>query len=192
MKDLGARVAVAVVGIPAFLALAYLGGWALGVPLALVAALGAGEVYRFAECRGVRPMGWLGMAGAAAVVLAAVARPDFATLAPWALGVLGAVMFVGLLVALWARGPGGSPLAAVATTLFGVAYTGLPVAFILLLHALPARLARGDGKIEGERVKKTGAPLGGPGLWRSDPRFRGDRFPACAGTRLRRRRACRR
>ncbi|MDP2955343.1 MAG: phosphatidate cytidylyltransferase [Longimicrobiales bacterium] len=143
MKDLGARVAVAVVGIPAFLALAYLGGWALGVPLALLAALGAGEVYRFAECRGVRPMSWLGMAGAAAVVLAAVARPDFAALAPWAVGVLLAVMFGGLLEALWARGPAGSPLAAVATTLFGVAYTGLPVASILLLHALPAQLGWG-------------------------------------------------
>ncbi len=143
MRDLGARVAVAGVGIPAFLALAYLGGWALGVPLALVAALGAGEVYRFAECRGVRPMGWLGMAGAAAVVLAAVVRPDFATLAPWALGVLGAVLLLGLVVALAARSSGESPLAAVATTLFGVAYAGLPLTFILLLHALPTRLAWG-------------------------------------------------
>jgi len=138
VKDLGPRVAVAVVGIPAVLGLLYLGGWALGVPLALAAALGAGELFRFAECRGVRPLGWLGMAGAAAVVAAAVALPDFPRLAPWVLGGLLGFLLVALAVALWARGPKGAPLPAVAVTLTAVVYVGLPVATVVLLHALPA------------------------------------------------------
>ena len=140
MKDLGARVAVAVVGIPAVLALLYEGGWILGVAMAVLAALGAGEVSRFAECRGVRPFGWLGMPGAAALVVAAVAFPDFASAAPWALGGLGGLTLLTLLAALWARSPGDAPLGAVSTTLFGAIYAALPMASLVLLHALPERL----------------------------------------------------
>jgi len=140
VKDLGPRLAVAAVGIPAVLGLLYVGGWVLGVPLALVAALGAGEVYRFAETRGVRPIGWMGMPVAAAVVLAAVARPDFPSMAPWVLGLLGGLVVGALKVALVVRGPQGSPLGSVSVTLFGAVYAGLPVAFAVLLQAMPTRL----------------------------------------------------
>ncbi|GMV04723.1 MAG: hypothetical protein AMXMBFR53_10030 [Gemmatimonadota bacterium] len=146
MSDLGPRVAVAVVGIPAVLGLLYLGGWALGVPLAVAAAVGAGEVFRFAECRGVRPLGWLGMAAAAAVVVAAVALPDFVRLAPWLLGGLLGFLLVTLTLALWVRGPKGGPLPAVAVTLMAVVYVGLPAATLVLLHALPT--GQGWGRVQ--------------------------------------------
>lgn len=143
MKDLGPRVAVAAVGIPAVFALLYAGGWVLGVPLALVAALGAGELFRFAECRGVRPLTWIGAPAAGAVVLASVARPDFVLLAPWVLGGLFGLVLLSLTVALWARGAAGSPLSAVAVTLFGALYAGVPLAALVLLHALPTSYAWG-------------------------------------------------
>lgn len=143
MKDLGARVAVSVVGVPAVLAMLWAGGWALGVPLAAVAALGAGEIYRFAQQRGVGAFPWLGMPAAAGAVLAAVAFPGFGAAAPWLLG--GALVLVGvaLAAALGTRGPGEAPLGAVAVTLFGAIYAGLPCAFVVFLHALPARMGWG-------------------------------------------------
>jgi phosphatidate cytidylyltransferase len=144
VKDLGARVAVAAVGIPAVLGLLYAGGWVLGVPLAVIAALGAGEVYRFAEARGVRAFGWMGMPAAGAVVLIAVARPDFPSMAPWVLGLMGALAVGSLKLALVWRGPKGSPLGAVSVTLFGALYAGLPTAFVVFLHAMPSRMDWGE------------------------------------------------
>jgi phosphatidate cytidylyltransferase len=143
MGDLGPRVAVAAVGIPAILALLYFGGWVLGVPLAGIAALGTSEVYALSESGRARPFRVLGAAVAGALVLLAVARPDFASAAPWALGLLGGLMAVGLVLALGRRGPEGSPLSSVSVTLFGAAYCGLVLAFVPLLHALPARLGWG-------------------------------------------------
>lgn len=140
MKDLGARVAVAAVGIPAVFGLLYVGGWVLGVPLALIAGIGAGEVYRLARAKGVHPFRWSGMLVAASLVMAAVRYPDFEAMAPWALGLLGGLTVVSLKMALVARGPKGSPLAAVSVTLFGALYAGLPVAIVVLLHAMPTRL----------------------------------------------------
>jgi phosphatidate cytidylyltransferase len=146
MGDLGPRVAVAAVGIPAILALLYFGGWILGVPLAVMAALGTGEVYALSESGGARPFRGLGAAVAGALVLLAVARPDFASAAPWALGLLGGLMTAGLTLALGRRGPEGSPLSSVSVTLFGAAYCGLVFAFVPLLHALPLRLGWGGSE----------------------------------------------
>lgn len=140
MKDLGSRLAVAVVGIPAILGLLYLGGWALGVPLALLAMLGAGEVYALAEARGVRPLSWVGMPAAAAPTLLAVVRPDFLGWAPWVVAAYSVTLAVTLVTALWTRGPVGGPLASTSVTMFGVAYAGLPLAFVPLLHDLPRQL----------------------------------------------------
>lgn len=137
LGDLGKRVGVAVVGIPAVLGLLYLGGWALGVPVAVLAALGVREVHRLAGAHGVRPYRWLGMTAAAVLVLAAVRWPQFTPFAPWGLGVLGVVLGVGLVTVLFSRGPRESPLAVVSVTLFGVAYIGLSMASVVLLHALP-------------------------------------------------------
>lgn len=143
MKDLGARLAVSGIGIPALLFMLYQGGWVLGVPVAVVAALGAGEVYRFAECRGTRPFPWLGIPAAGGLVVLASLRPDFPAFAPWALGGLGLLVLLGLTLALFRRGPDGSPLGSVAVTLFGALYAGLPMACMVLLHALPDRTGWG-------------------------------------------------
>ena len=137
MKDLSARLAVAGVGIPALLFVLYQGGWILGAPLALIAALGAGEVSRFAECRGTRPFSWVSMPMAAGAVALAVVRPEFEAFAPWALGGLVLLVLVTLTLALFGRGPGGAPLGVIAVTLFGAVYAGLPMACMVLLNALP-------------------------------------------------------
>jgi phosphatidate cytidylyltransferase len=143
VKDLGSRLAVSGIGIPALLFMLFQGGWILVLPLAAVAALGAGELYRFAECRGIRPFPWIGMPAAAGLVVLAMMRPEFGAFAPWALGCLGVLALVALTLALFVRGPGGAPLGAVSVTLFGAAYAGLPMACMVLLHALPARLGWG-------------------------------------------------
>jgi phosphatidate cytidylyltransferase len=114
------------------------------VPLAALAALGAGEVYRLAQTKGVRPFRWAGMTAAGAMVLAAVARPDYLALAPWALGLVAGLAVACLKLALVTRGPKGSPLGAVSVTVFGAVYAGLPVAFVVLLHAMPTRLDWGE------------------------------------------------
>lgn len=143
MKDLGSRVAVAVVGIPAVVGLLYLGGWYLGAFLAVFAFLGAGEVYRLAETQGIRALSWLGMPVAAAVPLVSVGRTDYARAAPLLLGLLLGLGVAALTLALWVRGPKGRPLPAVSVTVAGAAYAGVPLAFAVLLHDLPARMAWG-------------------------------------------------
>ncbi len=143
-NELARRWAVALVGIPVVLGLLYAGGWLLGVTIAILAGLGAMETYRLAEQKkGTRPFRWLGAAAAAGLVLLASAYPSFPALAPWALSVVVAVAFFGLLAAI-VRGPDRQPLASVAITLFGTLYVGFSLAFIPLLHALPSIDAWGE------------------------------------------------
>jgi phosphatidate cytidylyltransferase len=137
LSELAKRVAVAAVGIPAVLALVYLGGWFLALPLAALAVLGVLELDRIAKAVGVRPLTVLAGAGAAALVLLAAWHPSFATYAPWALATLGLVAASSILGALWRRGPTDRPLESAGVTLFGVAYVGLPLSFVPLLLALP-------------------------------------------------------
>lgn len=140
-RDLPRRLGVAAVGIPAVLAFLYAGGWVLAVPLAVLAAIGADELYRIAVAGGASPFRRVGAVGAALLPVAATARPDWSCAAPWILAVLGGLALVSLTLALWTRWPDGRPLAAAAATLLGAAYAGLPLAFVSLLHALPARAA---------------------------------------------------
>jgi phosphatidate cytidylyltransferase len=146
LADLSRRVAVVVVGIPTVLTLVYLGGWIFGALVAVMAALATWELYRLAAARGVRPLRWLGVVGAPALVLAAVRWSRFADYAPVALAVLAGVALVALVSALFIRRPDESPLAVVAVTLFGVMYSGLSLASAPLLCELPA--ARGWGGAE--------------------------------------------
>lgn len=150
MSDLGKRWAVAGVGIPVVLLLLYLGGWPLAIPVAVLAALGARELYGFAEQGGIVPFREVGGAVAAALVLLAAWRPTFAGFAAPALGLLGAATAVALVVAMWARGVTGRPLDVVAVTLLGALYAGLALSFVPLLHALPATWGAGGA---------------GPGAW---------------------------
>lgn len=138
------RWAVAIVGIPAVLGLLYLGGWWLAVPVALFAALGALEIYRLAERSGIAPLGPLGAVLAAALVLLAAWRPTFAEFAPFGLALLGGGATLALAGTMAWRWPGGRPLGAVAVTLFGSIYTGLSLAVVPLMHALPETRAWTD------------------------------------------------
>ncbi|HET9948297.1 MAG TPA: phosphatidate cytidylyltransferase [Longimicrobiales bacterium] len=137
VSELAKRWAVAGVGIPAVLALLYVGGWPLALPLAALAAGGALECYALARRGGVMPLGALGAGAAAALVLVAAWRPTFERFAPLALALTGALAALALLGAMRARWPGGRPLAAVGVTVFGALYAGLSLAFVPLLHELP-------------------------------------------------------
>ena len=129
------RVAFAVVAIPAALAIVWLGGWWLTGLVALVAVLGAHEVYRFALQKGTRPFTWLGMGVAAlvpAVVWLVIGPEQFDAVryipyAPLALLAL-------LTIALASRDPDHHPLGAVAITWFGVAYAAVMPSFLIVLR----------------------------------------------------------
>jgi len=137
VSDLAKRWAVAVVGIPVVLGLLYLGGWPLAAPVAVLAALGSLEHSRLAVRGGVAPLSVVGALGAAGFVVAAGLRPTFTGFAPIALAIVVGVAGLALIAALGARAPEEKPLAAISVTLFGAVYVGLPLAFVLLLHALP-------------------------------------------------------
>jgi len=131
------RVLVALGGIPIALGAGYLGGWALGALLALVAVLAALEFYRMAREKGALPIAPLGAAAAALwVVLAArapEAGPDSAAY-PLLLTVL---VLAALAAAIWLRGVEGEPLRSVSTTVFGSVYTGGLLGYALFLRHLP-------------------------------------------------------
>ncbi len=137
LPDLTRRIPVTVVGIPLALLIVYLGGWALGGVLAIIAALGSLEYYGLAEKRGVRPFYYLGIPCSAALVLVATATPSFETVAKagWALGL--ALVLVSLAAAVSRRGPEGSPLAAVGATVTGTLLIGGSLSFAVLLRHLP-------------------------------------------------------
>jgi len=137
VSDLAKRWAVAAVGIPVVLGLLYLGGWPLAAPVAVLAALGALEHGRLAARGGIAALPALEALGSAGFVVAAGLRPTFVGFAPIALALVVAVAALSLVSALASRPPDRKPLAAVSVTLFGAVYVGLPLAFILLLHALP-------------------------------------------------------
>ncbi|MBX6362458.1 MAG: phosphatidate cytidylyltransferase [Gemmatimonadetes bacterium] len=138
-SDLGKRIAVAAVGIPAAVAAIYAGGWVLGAVLALVAAGATAELYRLSSLQGARPFVVPGVVAAAAYVLVAAAhpRPLEATPIFWALTL--ALLLAFSAAAIWARGVEGLPLEAVAVTVLGAAFTGGTLSYALFLrHLRPA------------------------------------------------------
>jgi phosphatidate cytidylyltransferase len=145
VSELAKRWAVAVVAIPLVLLLGYRGGWTLAVPLAGFAGWAAHECYRLAAAKDVRPLGAIGSATAAGLVLVAAWQPTFAAFAPFALALIGISGMVALVSAMFVRGPDERPLAATSVTLFGAIYAGLSLSFLPLLHALPASLSWGGG-----------------------------------------------
>jgi phosphatidate cytidylyltransferase len=133
-SELTRRVAVAAVGIPVALYVIHLGGWALALLLALIAAGAATEFYRLAAQRGIRPFVMGGAVLAMAPVLLAGLNPTAAFTATWSwlLFVLAALV-IGT-VAIFRRGVDGGPLTATAVTLFGALFTGGTLAFAVLLR----------------------------------------------------------
>lgn len=132
-----ARLAVALVGIPVIFGGLWAGGWIMGGLVGLAAFLGAREFYALARLRGDLPFGFLGAVAAAGMVLAATATPSFVVFAPRALLILLILTAAVLALSIFLRWPGGSPLGALSSTVAGVLYVGVPLAFIPLLRALP-------------------------------------------------------
>jgi len=138
LSELGKRVVVAAVAIPLVVAAVYAGGWVLGGLLAAAAALGALELFRLAQAKGVRPFAWLGAALAAAFVLVATAAPSITAATPvfWTLLLPGTLALAA--AAIWLRGVAGGPLAAVAVTMLGAVLLGGTLACGMFLRYLPA------------------------------------------------------
>lgn len=136
--DVAQRVAFAAVAIPLGLAVVWYGGLPLAAVVALVAGLGTRELFDLSARSGVHPARAIGLFTAAAVpvlvYLALTSEPLAAGLAaawPYAL----AVWLIALLTwALAARAPEQRPLAAVAVTLFAVAYTSVLPSFLLVMR----------------------------------------------------------
>lgn len=139
------RIAFAAVAIPALVMVLYLGGWVLALIVATAGALGAREIYGFAERQGIRVLRAWGYGAAVALpcwttwLLEASARGQYAAwpLLPVFWGVLAAALWImGLLTAAMRRGTARRPLTAVAVTSFGVLYASALPSFILVLRQL--------------------------------------------------------
>ena len=121
-SELTRRVLFALAAIPIVLAAVYVGSAALAALLAIAAALGAWEFFRIADQAGYEPLAAVGIPIAA--VLPLLMHASYLGLAAprvtW--GVLVALLVFAL--SLWMRGPQRHPLAATATTVLGVIYTG--------------------------------------------------------------------
>ncbi len=134
------RVAVAAVGIPVVVFALRQGGWLLGGMFALFAVVGAAEFFALVRARGGRPFTGVGVAAAAALVLAATALPAFDLFAPVVAAVALGLPLLLVGASIWRRWPEGSPLGDSAATLLGIAYTGGALAFVPLLRGLPDAL----------------------------------------------------
>lgn len=135
--ELRARVLVAAVGIPLVFWLAHLGGWYLAGLMASAAALAAREFLILAAASGGRPIGWLGVPAAAALVVLAGVEPDFAAWGDRALALLLALVLLTSCTVVFVHGIDGTPLLSACATVVGPLYTGGTLAFALLLRNLP-------------------------------------------------------
>jgi phosphatidate cytidylyltransferase len=131
------RLSVAVVLIPIAVGAVYVGGWLLGVVLAVFAVLGALELFRMAEQRGVAPFAAVGAAASAAFVLLATAKATHIAVWTSSWSVLILLALSSLVGAIWLRGVEGNPLLVVSATVFGAVYVGGLLAFGILLRHLP-------------------------------------------------------
>lgn len=134
---------VAVVGIPVAVGAGYAGGLVLASLLALLAGVGAWELFRMAREREALALDVIGIPLAALMPLGAHAVRLGWLDAP--LATAGAV-FVALCGALlWARSPDERPLGSVALTAFGVLYAGgtLTYAYALRHHRFVVEPAAG-------------------------------------------------
>lgn len=129
--ELAKRVAVALVGIPIALGLAYLGGYWLGGFLAALAAAAAWEYYSMNRSRGVPSFARLGSLLALSFVLMATGL-DPASFAIWAT----VFALAAVTVAVLSAAPDSDSGLASAVTVFGALYTGGLIAFAIWLRAL--------------------------------------------------------
>lgn len=143
-SELTRRVAVAAVGVPLAVLILYIGGWVLALVLAAIAATGAGEFYRLAQQRGVRPFAAAGAMLAAVPVLLTMTTVDPEA---WAWRVFVAAALVIATAAIFRRGVAGAPLTVMAVTLFAAVFTGgtLLYAMLLRLTVVPAASTEWSG-----------------------------------------------
>jgi len=125
-SELTRRVLFGVIAAPIAIAILLFGGAALAALVAVAAAIGAWEFFRIARASGLEPLDNFGIALAGLIPLGVHAHflglynPErFGPLS------LAALLLIALLtIVIWARGVEGKPLAAAATTVLGVGYTG--------------------------------------------------------------------
>jgi phosphatidate cytidylyltransferase len=132
------RVTVAAIGIPAVLALVYLGGWPITLLLSLFGVVGAFEVYRLGERAGLKPLLGAGFVGAAIIPIVTYCTVSGERVIDAGWIVLGAAMWFIATASFTAmrRTPEDRPLSSVAVTLFGAVYAGAMPAFLLpIRHA---------------------------------------------------------
>lgn len=136
MTELVRRILFSLVAIPVALAVIWHGDWALAALLAIAAALSANEYFGIARAAGLQPLTRAGtaLAGLIPIVLHGARLELFRV----DLFAIATVVLLGLLAAsIWARWPGGRPTGAVASTVFGIAYTGGTLAFGYVLRYHP-------------------------------------------------------
>ena len=129
---LGRRVLVAAIGIPIALAAGYVGDVVLAALLALLAGVGAWELFRLGTGTGTRALEAIGIPLAALMPLGTHAVRIGWLDAPLAAG--GAVFVALMGLVLWSRSRTEKPLGAIAVTAFGVLYTGATLAYAYALR----------------------------------------------------------
>ncbi|MFW5947738.1 MAG: hypothetical protein ACOCUW_04530, partial [Gemmatimonadota bacterium] len=130
-SELAKRWAVALVGIPTAVALAWIGRWGLGPVLAFFCALAALELYRLAGARGIDPLRWPGALAGAALVMLAAAYPAVPAFAPVAWTFVIAFLLVVAALAIGRRRTDGRPLMVVAVTTLGAVLPGGAMSFLI-------------------------------------------------------------
>jgi phosphatidate cytidylyltransferase len=176
-SNLTQRIAFAGAAIPLALGVVWLGGWTLVALVALLAALGARELFGFAERQGVQPLVSWGVCSAALVPVAAyLVTTGNEAVGRWSWFLAALWLVATLTLALARRAPGRHPLAATAITVLAVGYTaGLPASLIPIRHlAFPERSWGGAWLVFTPLVITwvcdtaamfAGKTIGGPKLW---------------------------
>lgn len=141
-SNLAQRLLVAVVAIPAALAVVWYGGWVLALLVAAAAWLGTSELMHFARRAGLSPATPLALLTAAALPLIAwhvSVEPVAADLLRRAWPFVAALWVLAILLLTLIRlGPGRHPLPSAAITAFGPLYAGgLPAFLLAIRHGDP-------------------------------------------------------
>ncbi len=138
--ELRARLLVAAFGIPLGAAAAYLGGWYLGVLIAVIAALSAREFYAMVRLRRGFPLRALGMIAALALVLLAVDSVSFTVWGARAFLLLLALTLASFGTTVFSGPALQTPMLSNCATVVGALYTGGTLSFAVLLRNLPEHL----------------------------------------------------
>ncbi len=144
MSELTRRILFAVIAAPAGIAVIYFGNWILATLLAVLAALGAWELFRMSREAGTVALEPAGIALAALIPIAVHAE----RLGVYHLPLTGIIAMVLLLFAstIWLRGPAAKPLPTTAITVFGIVYAGL-ISYVYALRYHSYAIGAGAGTI---------------------------------------------